>query len=194
MDDQLPGPDLRVLHGLAHRPHAQTTGIARVSVVLLLLQLAPRDLHLRRIGHDDVVADVHATYQAMNAKQKAAAEEKKALSHRVSRATEEQEKSGRQLAQATETPFLGKVPLDQRVRIDLVLQVGSISETATVVGQVPLVEVSSSDIGSVIENRRIVDLPLNGRNFIALNALDAGAATRTGVLRGKFLEKRADSL
>jgi len=76
--------------------------------------------------------------------------------------------------------------VDQRVRLDLVLQVGTISETATVVGQVPLVEISSSDIGSVIENRRIVDLPLNGRNFIALNALDAGAATRTGASSSYF--------
>ena len=72
------------------------------------------------------------------------------------------------------------VAVDQRVGVDLVLKVGSISETTTVVGEVPLVEVSTSDIGSVIENRRIVDLPLDGRNFIALNALDAGAATRTG--------------
>jgi len=70
--------------------------------------------------------------------------------------------------------------VDQRVRVDLVLQIGGIVESATVVGQSPLIETSSSDIGNVVDNKRIVELPLNGRNFIALNALDAGAATRTG--------------
>ena len=76
--------------------------------------------------------------------------------------------------------------MDQRVRVDLVLQVGAIAETATVVGEVPLVETSSSDIGTIIDNKRIVELPLNGRNFIALNALDAGAATRTGAASSYF--------
>jgi len=76
--------------------------------------------------------------------------------------------------------------VDQRVRVDLVLQVGGIAETATVVGEVPLVETSTSDIGTIIDNKRIVELPLNGRNFIALNALDAGAATRTGAANSYF--------
>ena len=76
--------------------------------------------------------------------------------------------------------------VDQRVRVDLVLQVGGIVESATVVGQSPLIETSSSDIGTVIDNKRIVELPLNGRNFIALNALDAGAATRTGAADSYF--------
>jgi hypothetical protein len=76
--------------------------------------------------------------------------------------------------------------VDQRVRVDLVLQVGGIVESATVVGQAPLIETSSSDIGTVIDNKRIVELPLNGRNFIALNALDAGAATRTGATDSYF--------
>lgn len=76
--------------------------------------------------------------------------------------------------------------VDQRVRVDLLLQVGGIVESATVVGQAPLIETSSSDIGTVVDNKRIVELPLNGRNFIALNALDAGAATRTGATDSYF--------
>jgi carboxypeptidase family protein len=78
------------------------------------------------------------------------------------------------------------VAVDQRIRVDLTMQVGAIAETATVVGESPLVETSSSDIGTIIDNRRIVELPLNGRNFIALNALDAGAATRTGAAGSYF--------
>ena len=76
--------------------------------------------------------------------------------------------------------------LDQRVRVDLTLQIAGFVENTTVIGGSPLVETSSSDIGNVIDNRRIVELPLNGRNFIALNALDAGAATRTGASTSYF--------
>ena len=76
--------------------------------------------------------------------------------------------------------------VDQRVRVDLTLQIGGIVENTTVVGESPLVETSSSDIGNVVDNKRIVELPLNGRNFIALNALDAGAATRTGAADSYF--------
>ena len=76
--------------------------------------------------------------------------------------------------------------LDQRVRVDLTLQIAGFVESTTVTGGTPLVETSSSDIGNVIDNRRIVELPLNGRNFIALNALDAGAATRTGASTSYF--------
>jgi hypothetical protein len=76
--------------------------------------------------------------------------------------------------------------VDQRMRVDLTLQIGGIVENTTVVGESPLVETSSSDIGNVVDNKRIVELPLNGRNFIALNALDAGAATRTGAADSYF--------
>ena len=43
---------------------------------------------------------------------------------------------------------------------------------ATVTGVSPLVETSNATIGTVIENRRIVELPLNGRNYLQLVALE----------------------
>ena len=41
----------------------------------------------------------------------------------------------------------------------------------TVTGVSPLVETINATIGTVIENRRIVELPLNGRNYLQLVAL-----------------------
>ena len=43
-------------------------------------------------------------------------------------------------------------------------------------GVSPLVETSNATIGTVIENRRIVELPLNGRNYLQLVALSPNAS------------------
>lgn len=61
--------------------------------------------------------------------------------------------------------------VQQTVRVDFALELGTINETATVSGVAPLVETSNATVGTVIENRRIVELPLNGRNFLQLVAL-----------------------
>src|SRR5262252_2759042 len=68
--------------------------------------------------------------------------------------------------------------VDQHVKIDLKLETGAISETMTVVGETPLLQTSSSELGTTVNNQQIEALPLNGRNFVNL--------TRTvpGVLRG----------
>jgi Carboxypeptidase regulatory-like domain len=68
--------------------------------------------------------------------------------------------------------------VDQRARVDLKLETGAISETMTVVGESPLLQTSSSELGTTVTNEQIEALPLNGRNFVNL--------TRTvpGVLRG----------
>ena len=61
--------------------------------------------------------------------------------------------------------------MQQTARVNFTLELGTISETATVTGVSPLVETSNATIGTVIENRRIVELPLNGRNYLQLVAL-----------------------
>jgi hypothetical protein len=70
------------------------------------------------------------------------------------------------------------VGVDQRVRIDLNLEVGNVSETVTIRAETPLVQTSSSELGTTVEEEQIKTLPLNGRNFVSL--------TRAvpGVLRG----------
>ena len=64
-----------------------------------------------------------------------------------------------------------EVQVQQTIRINFTLETGTFEETATVTGVAALVETSNATIGTVIENRRIVELPLNGRNYLQLVAL-----------------------
>ena len=67
--------------------------------------------------------------------------------------------------------------LDQKARIDINLEVGDITNQVTVAGMAPLVETESSSVGQVVDNQKIVDLPLNGRDFTQLAALTPGVLT-----------------
>ena len=61
--------------------------------------------------------------------------------------------------------------VEQTLRVDFSLSIGTLSETAQVTGVAPLITTENATIGTVIENRRIVEMPLNGRNFLQLVAL-----------------------
>ncbi len=65
----------------------------------------------------------------------------------------------------------------QVAKIDIAMQVGNVAETVEVTAAPPLVESETTSLGTVIENRRIVDLPLNGRNYLQLASLIPGATT-----------------
>ena len=60
--------------------------------------------------------------------------------------------------------------------INVVLEVGQVTEQVEVQANAALVETRSQGVGQVIENQRILELPLNGRNIVELISL-AGAAT-----------------
>src|SRR3984893_5503599 len=62
----------------------------------------------------------------------------------------------------------------ERVRLDVELQPGALSETVTVTQDASLLRTESGSLGQVIRNRKIVDIPLNGRNFLSLVTLSAG--------------------
>lgn len=68
--------------------------------------------------------------------------------------------------------------VDQRARIDMTLKVGEVTERITVTGEAPIVQSESSAVGTVIENKKILDLPLNGRDFAQLATLTPGAILR----------------
>lgn len=64
----------------------------------------------------------------------------------------------------------------ERVRLDDILQVGGPDQIVTVDSDAPLLRSETSSLGQVINNRKIVDLPLNGRNFLSLVGLAPGVA------------------
>ena len=64
--------------------------------------------------------------------------------------------------------------------VDVALKVGNVSEQVQVNANAALVETQSTNIGSVIDNQRILELPLNGRNPAELIQL-AGAAVPAGI-------------
>jgi hypothetical protein len=62
-------------------------------------------------------------------------------------------------------------------RIDISLQVGELSNIVEIAGGAPVLQSENASIGTVIENRSIVELPLNGRNYLQLTSLIPGATT-----------------
>ncbi|MGH9327213.1 MAG: carboxypeptidase regulatory-like domain-containing protein [Terriglobia bacterium] len=56
----------------------------------------------------------------------------------------------------------------QNLRVDVTLEVGAVSQSVTVRSAAPLVDTTSGTVSGLVGPRRIVDLPLNGRNVIDL--------------------------
>jgi hypothetical protein len=65
--------------------------------------------------------------------------------------------------------------VQDRLRVSFTLPVGDVQQTVEVMGEVPLLQSESSSLGQVVDTKKIVDLPLNGRNFIQLITLSTGA-------------------
>jgi hypothetical protein len=64
----------------------------------------------------------------------------------------------------------------ERIRLDVALTVGGVNEEVKVTADASLLRTETGSLGQVIPNRRIVDLPLNGRNFFTLITLVPGVA------------------
>src|SRR5260370_995344 len=63
------------------------------------------------------------------------------------------------------------VEVQQTARIDLILQVGEVSQVVEVTGETPLLQPETSSLGQVVEERKANELPLNGRNVFNLVSL-----------------------
>jgi len=72
---------------------------------------------------------------------------------------------------------------NQVARIDIQLEIGSVSESINVQGALSPVNITTGTLGTLIDQRRIVDLPLNGRNILSLAALTPGV-TRVSTVDG----------
>lgn len=64
---------------------------------------------------------------------------------------------------------------DQKT-INVSLEAGAVTETVTVTGESPLIQTTAT-VGDVVENRRVVELPLNNRNFMQLLTLVPGVTS-----------------
>src|SRR5439155_9827935 len=74
-----------------------------------------------------------------------------------------------------------QLDIDRRARIDFALSLGNISEVVEVTSDAPLVQTDDSSVGQVVEERKIMTLPLNGRDFSQLAYIVPGAfAPRPG--------------
>ncbi len=73
-----------------------------------------------------------------------------------------------------------KLDVQQVGRQDFVLQVGAVSQAVDVSAAASLIDSQTSVVGQVMANKNIVDLPLNGRNYLSLARLTAGVAPARG--------------
>lgn len=69
-----------------------------------------------------------------------------------------------------------RIATGETVRLDAALTVGALSEAVMVVGDASQLRASTSSLGQVIDNQKIVALPLNGRSFVTLAGLAPGVA------------------
>ena len=86
------------------------------------------------------------------------------------------EASGFQTVERSNVP----VEVGQNVRVDLVLQPGSQTQTITVTSEAPAVDTTDATLGGTVNNQQITDLPLNGRNYQRLLLLRPGVVGAIG--------------
>ena len=68
----------------------------------------------------------------------------------------------------------------QQVRVNVTLQAGSASETVTVTSGGVALDTDTSEIAQLVSQKQVDQLPLNGRNFLNLLFITAGAVQTTG--------------
>jgi hypothetical protein len=73
-----------------------------------------------------------------------------------------------------------QVHVGDRILIDATLQLGELDETVRVTAEAPMLRTGSSSASFVVEQRKVVNLPLDGRNFVPLIALLPGVTLPPG--------------
>ena len=66
---------------------------------------------------------------------------------------------------------------NQNVQVSVTLELGNVADHVTVTADAPLVESRSSVVGALVDGRRITELPINGRNVLALAVILPGATS-----------------
>ena len=71
------------------------------------------------------------------------------------------------------------VKVNDQLQIDILLQVGSVTEKVTIAANAVQVQTENTQLGDVIDSKKMLALPLNGRSFVDLLGLQAGVAPGT---------------
>src|SRR5213593_4410780 len=75
-----------------------------------------------------------------------------------------------------------QLTVSAEVVVNLTLSVGVVSEQVNVTGEAPLVEITSATLSGLVDDKKIRDLPLNGRSFETLASMQPGV---TPYFRGR---------
>src|SRR6187549_2985695 len=86
------------------------------------------------------------------------------------------EKDGFKLAVSS----ANELKVDQVLRVDMIMELGALTESVEVVGRSVALDTETASIGHVITEKQVTELPLNGRNFLQLLFLGNGAVETTG--------------
>ena len=70
-----------------------------------------------------------------------------------------------------------EVGVDARVRADFELKIGPFEEAVEVVAAAPLIQRDNASVSSVVDQKQLLDFPLNGRNYLSLVKLSSNVAT-----------------
>jgi hypothetical protein len=79
--------------------------------------------------------------------------------------------------------------VDQKAEVNFTLQIGAVAETVEVSGEAVLLDTNSATFGKVVESRRIQELPLNGRNALALTLLTPSVKSNAGSTNTGFTDR-----
>jgi hypothetical protein len=83
--------------------------------------------------------------------------------------------------------------VSENLAISLIVQVGEVSETIVVTGETPQVSTTGGDISSLVSEKQVTELPLNGRNYAALVTVIPGISTAGSfATRGTGLDSNID--
>ncbi len=66
--------------------------------------------------------------------------------------------------------------VSQEAVVNFTLEVGAVSQTVAVTAEAPLVNTTSGSLGGLVNEQKVAELPLNGRNYVDLTLLQTGVA------------------
>jgi Carboxypeptidase regulatory-like domain/TonB dependent receptor len=79
--------------------------------------------------------------------------------------------------------------LGRTLNVDFRLGVEGVTENVTVAVNAALLQTNTAEISDIIQNRQVIQLPLNGRNFLALAQLNNAVVLPPGGTRGDALQQ-----